>query len=302
MLRKKSTRMSQDSYRQNELYRCLVENMRLGIAMIDKDYRIILVNPAQGKMLRKDPARLAGHHCYEEFEKRRAVCPHCPGTVVMREGEPAEAESTGIRDDGTTFSVLIRAFPTLDENGKSTGFIEIVEDITERRALERELRQSALMDALTGLYNRRGFLTLADQQMKMTERTQRIMWLCYADLDDLKSINDSLGHEEGDRALADAATIFKATFREADIIGRMGGDEFTILMPDAGDMTPDVIMDRLQYQIEAHNSSGKRSYPLSISMGVAVYDPHIPCSLDQLISFADKMMYQQKRAKPFSRR
>ena len=123
------------------------------------------------------------------------------------------------------------------------------------------------------------------------------MLLFFADLDGMKWINDTLGHEEGDRALVDVGLILKETFRSSDIIARMGGDEFAILAIDTTGIFPEIMMARLQNQIDAHNSDGKRLYKISISMGIAYYDPGNSCSLDELMSRADKLMYEQKRSK-----
>jgi diguanylate cyclase (GGDEF)-like protein len=123
------------------------------------------------------------------------------------------------------------------------------------------------------------------------------MLLFFADLDGMKWINDTLGHKEGDQALIDVATILKDTFRSSDIIARMGGDEFAILAIDTTGIYPEIIMSRLQNQIDTHNKSGNRRYKISISMGTAYYDPDNTCSLDELMSRADTLMYEQKRSK-----
>ena len=101
-----------------------------------------------------------------------------------------------------------------------------------REKLEEELLSLSITDPLTGLHNRRGFLSLAEQQLKLSDRNKRGMQLYFADLDGLKWINDTLGHEEGDKALIEAATVFKETFRTSDIIARLGGDEYAALAID----------------------------------------------------------------------
>ena len=105
------------------------------------------------------------------------------------------------------------------------------QEIQERLRAEAEVRQLSMTDELTGVYNRRGFFLLANQQLKIAKRTQMSCCLLFADLDGLKKINDSLGHEIGDRILAEAAYILKQTFRDSDIVARLGGDEFVIFIP-----------------------------------------------------------------------
>ena len=127
------------------------------------------------------------------------------------------------------------------------------------------------------------------------------MLLFFADLDGMKWINDTLGHEEGDRALTDVALILKETFRSSDIIARIGGDEFAILMIDTTGISAELIMTRLQDQVDKQNNERGRRYKISISVGTAYYDPDNPYSLDELMSHADKLMYDQKRSKSESK-
>lgn len=174
-------------------------------------------------------------------------------------------------------------------------------DLSGRKKMEEEIRSLSLTDALTGLHNRRGFISLAEQQLKFPDRFKRNMLLFFADLDGMKWINDTLGHEEGDRALIDVAKILRETFRSSDIIARVGGDEFAILAIDTNGTSPEVIMTRLQNEVDIYNGKGTRFYNISISIGVAYYDYKNPCSLDELMSRADKLMYEQKRSKNHNR-
>jgi diguanylate cyclase (GGDEF)-like protein len=162
---------------------------------------------------------------------------------------------------------------------------------------EQELRELSLEDELTKLSNRRGFMTLAEQQFRVANRSKKEMFLLYADLDDLKVINDTLGHEEGDGALAETAAVLREAFRESDIIARVGGDEFVVLAIDAGDGRADVLNQRLREKIEVFNARPNRKYVLSLSLGTARYDPEKPCSIQDLINRADKRMYQDKLAR-----
>ncbi len=168
-------------------------------------------------------------------------------------------------------------------------------DITGRKKAEEELRALTLVDDLTGLYNRRGFITLAQQQLKIARRMKREMLLLFADVDRLKSINDTLGHHEGDRALVDTAQILREAFREPDIIARIGGDEFSVLIIEASSDSADTIGRRLQENIKKHNRKEGRPYELSLSTGIVHFDPEHPCFVNELLERADKLMYEQKR-------
>ncbi len=123
-----------------ERYRTLVENMNMGISLIDKEHRIVMTNTAHARFFRKRPRDMIGKHCFSEFEKKEAVCLHCPGVQAMAVGCTAEVLTTGVRDDGSTFDVRIMAFPLSGFDGKPRGFIEVVEDISGHIKLEKTVQ------------------------------------------------------------------------------------------------------------------------------------------------------------------
>lgn len=187
-----------------------------------------------------------------------------------------------------------------DENNNPMHFIFQIQDITERKRAEAALQSVSLIDELTGLYNRRGFLAVAEQHIAAVHRSGKGLIVLYADLDGLKQINDSLGHMEGDRALMKTAEILKETFRSADIIARLGGDEFTVLAAVAVDENADILVARLQEKLSNYNALGLRPYDLSISIGIAHFNAEETRSIDELLSRADAAMYEEKRQKKLS--
>lgn len=130
------------------LYRSLVENIDMGVTLIDTDYNIVMANRAQGRMFNRDPALFIGRKCFAEFEKRDKTCDHCPGTKALETGLPAEATAERERDDGTRFTVRIRAFPIQSEEGKPKGFIEVVENITEKIKIEEDIQRAQKFESL----------------------------------------------------------------------------------------------------------------------------------------------------------
>ncbi len=214
---------------------------------------------------------------------------HNKGTIATEyRWQCANGSYTWFRD----LAVLIR-----DEQGKPKEIIGTWRDITKRKQEEDELRESSLMDELTGLHNRRGFLNLAEQQSKLAIREKEGMLLFFTDLDGLKWINDNLGHKEGDRALTEIAEALKKTFRKSDVIARIGGDEFVVLATGTGEAATKIITTRLLKNLNDYNTMENRSYKLSLSMGIAYYDPKHPCSISELMATADKLMYDQKQRK-----
>ena len=184
------------------------------------------------------------------------------------------------------------------EDYEILGAVVAFADITERKKMEEKLRESALTDELTGLFNRRGFMTLADKLIKISVRDKTDLLLVYLDFDNLKWINDTLGHSVGDQALIEAATLLRDTFRRADVVGRLGGDEFVILCTDNSALGNEAtILSRLSENIEKINRITTRQYPLSLSVGVGRYEHLSPCSIDELLRRADRAMYENKEDK-----
>jgi len=166
----------------------------------------------------------------------------------------------------------------------------------ERHRSRVLLQQMSFYDDLTGLLNRRGFLSLAQQQLKIAQRENWDLVVLFADLDSLKNVNDSFGHPEGDRALRTVATILKETFRTSDLIARLGGDEFIVLALNAPATGVQTMAARLQRNIERHNAQN-RYYQISLSVGIVQFDPQHGLSLDEMIVKADQTLYENKRKK-----
>jgi diguanylate cyclase (GGDEF)-like protein len=162
--------------------------------------------------------------------------------------------------------------------------------------VERELRYLALTDDLTCLYNRRGFFAAATQQLKLARRNTQSMLLFYCDVDNLKHINDHYGHREGDLALVRAADALEEAFRDSDTLARLGGDEFAVLALEASSRNEGAILERLKKCLKKANADETR-YELSLSAGVARFDPQHAVSLGELMEHADRAMYEQKRAR-----
>jgi two-component system, cell cycle response regulator len=167
----------------------------------------------------------------------------------------------------------------------------------ERHRLLSALRSLSLIDDLTGLYNRRGFTDLGEQYLKLTRRAARGIALVYLDLDRFKTINDTLGHHVGDRALLKLSDILKASFRRSDIIARMGGDEFAVLAVEATGDGASLLLNRLRERIEDFNQSHREPYQLAVSIGMARHEGDDRVRLEDLLAQADAAMYEEKRGK-----
>jgi diguanylate cyclase (GGDEF)-like protein len=166
--------------------------------------------------------------------------------------------------------------------------------------MEMEIRDLSLRDELTGLYNLKGFTLLSDQALRMAQRSQLPVSVLCVDLDNLKEINDSFGHDTGSAFLKETATLLTETFRETDVIGRIGGDEFAVVC-QGGHLAITIAAQRLHLASNAHNSASSRRYPLGLSIGFVTAKLNEHQSLKDLLTEADKAMYEEKRRKKLER-
>jgi diguanylate cyclase (GGDEF)-like protein/PAS domain S-box-containing protein len=249
------------------------------------------IAPTNPELLAKPPEELLGKTLQDVFTAEQAQAFLKVVQKVLDAGQTAQIEyDLPIGGQRVWFEASIASM-------MEDSTLWVAHDITRRRIMEQEILSLSLTDELTGVYNRRGFTLLADQELKLARRFRRDVLMFFSDVDDLKTINDTWGHAQGDLALQELAGILKETFRETDILARLGGDEFVVLAVDAPVENVGIIVSHLQTALERHNQSGDRLWQLSISLGFASYDFQAPCTLSELISQADARMYEQKQAR-----
>jgi two-component system cell cycle response regulator len=260
-----------------EFYRLIVEHSADAVIVVDRGGMVRFLNPAAEHLFGRTSEQMVG----TSFG------------FPMTFGIPLELDILRPGQESRVAEMRVAKIAQHNE----TLYMANLRDITELVRLREELRTMALIDDLTGLNNRRGFSTLGQQQVKLADRAQRGMFLLFSDLDNLKWINDTLGHHEGDQALIETANILRETFRQSDVIARVGGDEFAVLAVEAYEDSGDILTARLQERLRTHNAQKNRRYKLSISVGLDYYDPTCPCSIDELLDRADRSMYEQKQKK-----
>ena len=167
--------------------------------------------------------------------------------------------------------------------------------LVELEEYNQRLSGLSQTDELTGLHNRRGFLSLGSQNLALARRMRRAGTVFFADLDDLKVINDSFGHEEGDRAIQQAARILTETFRHVDLVARLGGDEFAILAVDTAADFAQVVRGRLDAALAEHNDRAGKPYRLSLIIGSVTFDRASEVGLEGLLRRADEVLYAEKK-------
>jgi diguanylate cyclase (GGDEF)-like protein/PAS domain S-box-containing protein len=173
----------------------------------------------------------------------------------------------------------------------------IAVDITELKEMQRRLEDLSLTDELTGLNNRRGFLTLARDRLRLARRSDEKMLVLFADMDGLKQINDTHGHAAGSDALRKLSALLQTSLRESDVLARWGGDEFVALLAKTSTADGEKMIERFRESLDAYNASSGLPYKLDASIGTQVIEPDTDTTLDDLISAADEAMYQNKRSK-----
>jgi diguanylate cyclase (GGDEF)-like protein len=289
--------------RQDQVYRAMVQHLPNGaIMVVDQDLRYVA---AEGPIL----SSVLANANIENFV----------GKLVADVSTPENREAllsvyrSALRGERHHFEVTRGTrFYDLDVvpigEGTERQAMVFLYDVTARRTemaeleaaratLERqahELREASVTDELTGLLNRRGFLLIAEQEMRVAQRNKQKMVLFFADLNGMKAINDTLGHKIGDEALKATALLLRGVFRSSDVIARLGGDEYVVLATDAVATSGDIFARRLRELVAEYNSKGG-PFQLSISVGTSVYDPMSPRGLEAMLAEADAGMYANKQ-------
>ncbi len=279
-----------------------LESSSEAISMADPDGNHIYQNRAFTNLFGFTEANEFQKIGYQEIYADKTIAYEIFSTA--RAGKSWMGEIEMKSKSGRFFPVHLRVDAVKDFAGNIIGFVGLHTDISQRKEVEKklidtidEVRNLSLRDDLTGLYNRRGFLTLAEQQLKIADRMMDDILLLFADMDYLKLINDTYGHKTGDMAIINAAECLKETFRESDIIARIGGDEFVVLTIETTEANAETLIQRLETIIDTCNENKGNPYKISLSIGSAKYNSSNPCTVEELISRADKIMYDQKRIK-----
>jgi len=211
-------------------------------------------------------------------------------------GQIFDGEIDFVHKDGRTFPVHKIITPLLDENEQVTNFVTIIEDISQRKSMEAQVRHLAHHDALTGLPNRALFQELLEQAIPAARRSGKTGALLFIDLDLFKAINDQYGHAAGDSVLIEVARRLKQTVRESDTVARLGGDEFTAILPGLNTQEDAVMVaDKIRSAICKPIELAVARVNIGCSIGIACF-PQEYQTLEALLNAADKAMYEAKEA------
>lgn len=278
------------------------------VMVIDRHYNVIVANEAVRQAVGAACLAETPTLCYKLSHQLDFPCHakgfECPLQKAIESRAPVTMTHTHADAGGHPKIVEISAVPIFDEKGEVDRIVETCRDVTDQverqqqiEARQKALQEAALEDELTGLYNRRGFKMLVEHQLKLARRSGKECFVLFSDIDRLKPINDTFGHPMGDRALVDAAGLLRKTFRDSDVVARIGGDEFAVAVIDCDKRDINIVTERLKSNLKEFNTKRAAPYPLGLSLGVASCKPGESTTLDELLQQADKSMYEDKTKK-----
>lgn len=276
-------------------YRELVQSANSIILKLDREGTIIFCNEFAQEFFGYSENELLGKKWIETIAPRGGPAAEDPYPAILEEPERYEKnESESIKKSGERVWISWTNKAVRDGEGRVAGILSVGQDVTERKRLEEEIRQMAHHDSLTGLPNRRFFRDIANVEVARARRYGTKIALLYLDLDKFKEINDSLGHDAGDELLKQAGERLRSAIRRSDSVARMGGDEFTILVPSFGDRREvAVTAKKIIAGLSAQYTIAGRSVHTSISVGISVC-PDDGEDLNVLLGRADAAMYSVK--------
>ena len=299
-------RMAEEALRESERFlNTIFDSINDPFSIVDRNFRIVRANEAYAQMRGKHVADMIGRRCYEVLENKRRICGGCVVKKTFDSSDPCAKDKRLTSPDGGDMWVEIFTYPILDDEGAVSHVIEYTRDITgrmkseeEKRRLIGKLEYLSSTDMLTGLLNRRALMDKLAYEAGRARRYSSDLALILCDIDYFKQINDAYGHAGGDRVLRAIAGILRGSLRDADIVGRYGGDEFMLVLPQTSIKGAEEFAERVRAAVERGNvrmGSGKTAR-LSLSLGVtSVVRSGEDFNINALIRRADKALYTAKK-------
>ncbi len=282
----------------------IFESVRDPFIILDSDYRIIKANQAYSELKGITLDDLIDNKCYAVTRARDSVCTDCIVAKTFRSGDPAAKEKKVVTHSGLEEWLEIYTYPIQDQTGAVTHVIEYVRNITDRKRAEeesqrfiKELETLSSEDGLTGLQNRRMIFERIRHEIERVRRYNVELSLIFCDLDNFKEINDNYGHKAGDEVLKTIADILLCSVRTSDVVGRYGGDEFLLVLPQTSLKGAQELAERIRFSVQETKFEMPvgRSVGTTMSIGVAFYDGK-ETDVDALLNRIDTALYVSKRS------
>jgi diguanylate cyclase (GGDEF)-like protein/PAS domain S-box-containing protein len=290
-----------ESRRSERFLNTIFESINDPFNIIDSDFRIIKANEPYARMRGKTFKQLIGKRCYEVLQNRKSVCEECAVKDTFDSGKPRTKEKLMSYTGDSPIWLEIYTYPIFNEMGKVMNVIEYTRDITQRKRSEAErdilvdrLQYLSRIDDLTGLLNRRVLIEKLEDEVRRIERYKSKLSLIICDIDYFKEINDKYGHDIGDKVLRMVSRLFTESIRSTDIIGRYGGDEFLVILPETNIEGAKEIAERIRSSVENFKFKvGEMLINPTVSLGIAEFNPEKE-DVSELIKRADNALYIAK--------
>jgi len=260
----------------------------------DLNNRFLRVNRAFAEASSMSRNDFEGVSCFDLYPREQAEAFWKDDKEVIASGCPKPAIIELVTLNDGPHWLQTEKMPLRDEKGEIVGVLGFSIDITNLKSLEEKVRKLSVIDELTGLNNRRGFFAKAEDLLLRAKCSGMPCLLLYADMNDLKTINDTFGHAAGDDAIRELSALLRDLARETDIIARLGGDEFVIMMENSQAEDCSSLTSRIKAALAARNAESNKDYALSVSIGTSMFDPSSQTTLDDLLRQADEAMYRDE--------
>ncbi len=298
------TRTEVDLRRSERFLGTIFDSIHDPFSIVDRDYKIVKVNDAYARMKKRQANELLGKPCHEVLHGRSDICGECVIEKTFRSSDPCAKEKLVMNSDGQETWLEIYTYPVFDESGKVSHVIEYARDITDRKKAEdektrliKELNYLSTTDGLTGLFNRRALNDLLVYEIDRAQRYQSELSLIICDIDWFKQINDDYGHRAGDIALQAVTGALKHALRKADILGRYGGDEFMLILPETSLAGAKNLAEKIRAAIEDIKLEISEGKVIRLSTSIGVAGCCVPAEdLDTIVARADAALYASKQA------
>jgi diguanylate cyclase (GGDEF)-like protein/PAS domain S-box-containing protein len=286
----------------DRFHNTIFESINDPFNIIDKDYRIIKANESYSRMRGKKIEQLTGNICYKVLYQRDTVCDGCAVAETFFTGKPNTKEKLVSFPTGSHAWIEIYTYPIFNEDGRVSHVIEYTRDVTQRKKAEAErdllvdkLQHLYRIDDLTGLLNRRALIERLEEEINRAKRYGSHLSLVICDIDYFKEINDMYGHDTGDRVLQEVSSLMRESLRNTDVIGRYGGDEFFLILPETSMEGSMEIADRIRLMVKnyAFSIDKKKAVRATLSLGIAEYNPDKE-DITNFIKRADTALYVAK--------
>ncbi len=287
-----------------KFYKNILDNLYDGVYLVDLNRRITYWNKGAESMTGYKSSEIVGRHCWDnilmhvDLEGKSLCHGSCPLASAMKEERMLEQEVYLRHKDGHRAPVLVRASPLRDSSGQVIGAVEIFSDNTPRITLAQkveELQKLALLDPLTGLGNRRYAELTMHTKLDEMRRYDSRFGVLFLDIDYFKKINDTYGHETGDKVLQMVAKTLQNGVRSSDTVGRWGGEEFVAFIAHVDDWALSGLANKLRRLVEKSNFSAKKAL-INVTVSIGATISKMGDNVEELLGRADQLMYKAKLA------